>query len=87
MNRDSCKDAIRSEEYKLVVYFECDPQEFDALHDKALDAITEALGCNKEHECPHFRLAAARPLRGPRRRAVRCALNDLWAAVRHGEIA
>lgn len=77
------------EDYRLTIWFSCEPDEFDRLHDAALDAATEALGCTdeKDHECPHFQLAAGRPVRGSRRWAIRCALLDLWAAVLRGELS
>ena len=73
-------------DYRVVVYFGATKAEFDVLHDKIMDAVTEALGCDDtDHECPHFHIGFSGPRNGGRRRAIRYALSDLWEAVRHGE--
>lgn len=76
--------------YMVKVYFGAAPDQFDALHDKVLDAVTDALGCTDdgEHECPHFQVGVAGPRRYEGRRlwALRCALRGLWEAVRYGEV-
>jgi hypothetical protein len=76
-------------EYAAKVYFVATPSEFDGLDEKVLNAVTEALGCTNdpEHECTHFRVAFSGPRGGRRRWAVRCALADLWTALRFGEVA
>lgn len=75
--------------YAVKVYFGATPDEFEALHDKVLDAVTDALGCTDDEEfCPHFQVGIAGPRRYEGRRfwALRCALRGLWEAVRYGEV-
>ena len=74
--------------WKVSVYFEATEAEFDALHEPVLDAVTEAMGCTDEpgHECRHFRIAFGGPRNHGRKWALRCALLDLWAAARYGEV-
>lgn len=81
-------DAAPALDYRVVVCFSATEAEFDDLHDKILDSVTDALGCTSDpnHECKHFQLGFAGPRNGGRRRALRWAFHDLWMAVRHGEV-
>lgn len=75
--------------HAVKVYFSATPDEFEVLHDKVLDAVTDVLGCtDDEHVCPHFRVATAGPRRYEGRRfwALRCGLRGLWEAIRYGEV-
>lgn len=76
--------------YVVKVYFGATPDEFDVLHDKVLDAVTDALGCtdDPEHECPHFQVGFGGPRRHEGRRfwALRCSVRGLWEAIRYGEV-
>jgi hypothetical protein len=83
MSTESLRDV---RDYRVVVHLEATENEFDAIQDKVMDAVTEALGCSdEEHECPHFQVGFSGPRNGGRRRAIRWALSDLWEAVRYGE--
>jgi hypothetical protein len=74
-------------DWKVSVYFEATEAEFDELHDKVMDAVTAALGCGDDnHDCQHFRIGFGGPRNRGRRWAIRCALVDLWEAIRYGEI-
>lgn len=86
--REAAVNAARPRDWKVSVYFEATDEEFDALHDKVLDAVTDALGCtdDPEHVCKHFRIGFGGPRNRGRRWALRCALNDVWEALRYGEI-
>lgn len=77
----------RRRDWKVFVIFSATDDEFSRLEEQVTDAVTAALGCtNGEHECPHFQVGFSGPRNRGRRWAIRCALIDLWEAVRYGGI-